>query len=141
MTNGAGTSTQTTNVLGYFQAVGNGYGSYQYAPLMNTNTGQHVLLSPGGVQTLQVTGDGFERVNFFTLVPPSTVPLASSVSGANVVLTFPTQSGFKYIVSYKNNLTDPVWTPLGVAVNGTGLRQTVTDALALGHRFYILTIE
>ena len=141
VTSGAGTLTQTTNVLGYFQAVGNSYGTYQYAPLMNTNTSQHVLLSPGGVQTLQVTGDGFEHVNFFMLVPPSAVSLVSSISGPNVNLTFPTQSGFQYVVSYKNNLTDPVWTPLGAPVNGTGLRQTVTDTLGQSHRFYILTIQ
>jgi hypothetical protein len=141
VTSGAGTMTQITNVLGYFQAVGNSFGTYQYAPLMNTNNGQHVLLSLGGVETLQVTGDGFERVNFFMLVPPSAVSLKSSLSGANVALTFPTQSGFKYIVFYKNNLTDPAWTPLGAAVNGTGLLQTVTDTLGQSHRFYILTIQ
>jgi hypothetical protein len=75
------------------------------------------------------------------LVPPSAVSLKSSLSGANVALTFPTQSGFQYIVSYKNNLTDPVWTPLGAPVNGTGLLQTVTDTLGQSHRFYILTIQ
>lgn len=141
VTSGAGTATQTTNVLGYFQAVGNSFASYQYAPLMNTNTGQHVLVSSGGVQTLQVTGDGFERVNFFMLVPPSAVSIVSAISGTNVSLTFPTQSGFKYVVSYKNNLTDPAWTPLGAAVNGNGLVQTVTDTLGQGHRFYVLTIQ
>ncbi len=141
VTSGAGTSTQTTNVIGYFQATGNSYGSYQYAPLINTNTGTHVQLPLSGIQTLQVTGDGFERVNFFMLVPPGTARLGSSVVGTNVVLSFPTQSGFKYTVSYKNNLTDPAWTPLAGAVNGTGLTQSINDSLGQSHRFYLLSVQ
>ncbi|HTR42215.1 MAG TPA: LamG-like jellyroll fold domain-containing protein [Pseudomonadales bacterium] len=141
VTSGAGTSTQTTNVIGYFQAMGNSYGSYQYAPLMNTNTGTHIQLPISGIQTLQVTGDGFERVNFFMLVPAGTVKLGSSVVGTNVVLSFPTQTGFKYAVSYKNDLNDPAWTPLGTTVNGTGLTQSVSDGLGQNHRFYLLSVQ
>ena len=139
---GAGTSSQTTNVVGYFQATGNAYASYQYAPLMTAPTGgQHVQLPLSGVQTLQVIGDGFERVNFFMLVPPNTVRLTSSANGANVVLSFPTQSNFSYQVAYKNNLTDPSWTPLGTAVTGNGLTQSVTDTLGQSNRFYILMVQ
>ena len=141
VTSGAGTSTQTTNVIGYFQATGNSYGSYQYAPLMNTNTGTHVQLPLSGIQTLQVTGDGFERVNFYMLVPASTIKLGSSVIGTNVVLSFPTQTGFKYTVSYKNNLNDPVWTPLAGAANGNGLTQSMNDSLGQNHRFYLLSVQ
>ena len=141
VTNGAGTSTQTTNILGYFQVTGNNNASFQYVPLINTNTGQHAEVSLSGIQTLQVQGDGFERVNFFMLVPPSTVTLTPSIRGNNVVLSFPTQTGFKYVVSYKNNLTDPAWTPLGAPVNGTGLTQSITDSLSQSQRFYVLTIQ
>jgi hypothetical protein len=141
VTSGAGTMVQTTNVLGYFQATGNSYGSYQYAPLINTNTGQHMELPLNGVETLQVTGDGFEHVNFFMLVSPGAVRLNASTIGANAVLSFPTQTGFNYTVSYKNNLTDPTWTPLGAPIAGTGLTQSVNDSPTQSHRFYILTIQ
>jgi hypothetical protein len=142
VTNGAGTSSQTTNVVGYFQATGNAYGSYQYAPLMTAPTGgQHVQLPLSGIETLQVIGDGSERVNFFMLVAPSTVKMASFLNGGNLALSFPTQSGFSYQVAYKNNLTDPSWTPLGTAVTGNGLTQSVTDTLSQSNRFYILTVQ
>jgi hypothetical protein len=142
VTSGAGTMNQTTNVLGYFQATGNNYGSYQYAPLMTASTnGQHVLVSLSGVETLQVTGDNDEHVNFYMLVAPSAVRLTPSLSGTNVVLSFPSQSAFSYLVAYKNNLTDPSWTPLGSAVAGNGLTQSVTDSLGQSHRFYILTVQ
>ena len=140
VTSGAGTMTQTTNVLGYFQATGNSYGSFQYAPLLNSN-GQHVLVSLSGIQTLQVTGDGFEHVNFFMLAPQSAVGLIPSIVGTNTVLSIPTQTGFKYTVSYKNHLTDPVWTPLGTVVTGNGLTQQVNDSLGQSQRFYLLTIQ
>lgn len=141
VTSGAGTGTQTTNVLGYFKATGNSYGTFQYAPLVDTN-GNHVQVSLSGIETLQVTGDGFEHVNFFMLASPSMVALTPSVSGTNLVLAFPTQTGFSYTVSYKNNLTDPTWTPLNNPVTGTGLTQLMTDSLLnQNQRFYRLTIQ
>lgn len=146
VTGGAGTTTQTTNVLGSFQATGNAYGSWQYAPLVNTNTGLPVVLALGGVNTLQISGDGFERVNFFMLVPvlPNAVNLTPSLRGAGVVLSFPTQTGYTYTVLFKNNLSDPVWTPLpggGNPVAGSGSVQTVTDSLGQGSRFYRLVAQ
>jgi hypothetical protein len=146
VTSGAGTSTQTTNVLGYFQATGNSYATWQYAPLVNTNTSLPVVLSLNGVETLEVTGDGFERVNFFMLVPvlPNSITITPSVSGPNIVLSFLTQTGYTYTMYYKNNLTDSTWTQLvggGNPVIGNGLTQSVTDGLSQSHRFYRLTIQ
>jgi len=137
---GAGTSMQVSNVLGYFQAAGNGYATWQYAPLVNTNTGAPVILSLGGVETLQMTGDWNEHVNFFMLVPfaPATTAL---ISGPNIQLSFPTLTGLTYTVSWKNNLTDPVWTQLGSSVPGNGAIQSVTDSLSHSQRFYRLTIQ
>ncbi len=143
VTSGAGTFTQTTNVLGYFQATGNNYASWQYAPLINTNNGQPVTLSLGGVETLQVTGDGFEHINFFMLAPavPNSVAITPSISGPNILLSFPTQSGYTYTMYYKNNLSDPTWTPLGSGVPGNGSVQQVQDSLSHSNRFYELSIQ
>jgi hypothetical protein len=143
VTSGAGTSTQTTNALGYFKAIGNSYASWQYAPLLDNN-GRHVLLALGGEKTLQIQGDSNEHVNFFMLVPPSTVAMTPSISGASFVLSFPTQSGFAYTVYYKDDLAAATWTQLpggGNPVTGNGLTQSVTDTLTPTHRFYQLVIQ
>jgi hypothetical protein len=140
VTSGAGTSTQTTNVLGYFKTAGNSYATWQYAPLTNANIGSLAILSLAGVETLQVTGDGFEHVNFFMLVPV-VATITSSVSGTNIVLSFPTQSGLNYTVSWKNNLLDPTWTQLGSSVPGNGMVESVTDSLSQSQRFYRLTVQ
>jgi hypothetical protein len=146
VTNGFGTTAQMTNVLGYFQATGNSYGTWQYAPLVNTNTGKPVVLALNGVETLEVTGDGFEHVNFFMLVPvlPNSAAITPYVSGGNIVLSFPTQTGYTYTMYYKNNLTDANWTQLsggGNPVIGNSLVQSVTDNLGSGHKFYRLSIQ
>jgi hypothetical protein len=132
-----------TNVLGYFQAAASA--NWQYAMLVNTNVGTNtvpVVVSLGGTNTLEMFGEGFERVNFFMLEPLPSVNLRASISGTNVVLSVPTQSSHSYIISYKNNLTDSSWTQLGSSLTGTGLIQTVTDsAVSQSRRFYQLTIQ
>jgi hypothetical protein len=146
VTNGVGTSTQASNVLGYFQATGNNYTTWQYAPLINTNTGLPVVLRLGGVATFQVIGDGAEHVNFFMLapVPPNSVAITPTVSGSTIHLSFPTQVGYTYTMYYKNNLSDPTWLPVvggGNPVSGSGAVQSVTDSMGTSHRFYQLTIQ
>jgi hypothetical protein len=141
VTNGAGTSTQMSNLLGTFQAVGDGFASWQYAPLVSNNL--PVILSLGGVETLQVSGEGQEHVDFFMLVSAAPVPVAitPSISGTNVVLSFPTQAGHIYTMYYKNNLTDPVWLQVGTPITANGLTQSVTDGLGQTQRFYRLIIQ
>jgi len=146
VTSGAGTTTQTTNALGYFRATGNAYATWQYAPLVNTNTGQPVVVSLGGVETLQITGDGFERVNYFMLVPvlPNSVAITPSVSGNHLVLSFPTENGHTYTMYYKDSLGDANWTLLpggGNPVTGNGAVQSVTDNLGSSQRFYRMEIQ
>jgi hypothetical protein len=89
VTNGVGTSLQSSNVLGNFVGTGASFATWQYVPLVNTNTGLPVVLSLGGVETLQMTGDTNESVNFFVLVPatalintnPATANFAFTVTG------------------------------------------------------------
>jgi hypothetical protein len=142
VTGGWGTTTQTNQYLGTFTGTGTNFATWQWVPLVNTNTSQPVVLSLGGTNTFQMTGDYNENANFFQLVPlPQSVSLTASLSGTNIVLSFPTQAGSTYTVYYKNNLTDPTWTQLGAPVLGNGSIMSVTDGISESHRFYRLTIQ
>jgi hypothetical protein len=141
VTNGWGTTTQSNQNLGTFSGTGANFNTWQYVSLVNTNTGLPVTLSLGGTNTFQMVGDGQEHVNFFMLEAANPATLTASISGTNIVLSFPAQTAFNYSLSYKNNLTDATWTPLGGSVAGNGLIQTMTDGISQSHRFYRLTIQ
>jgi hypothetical protein len=141
VTGGWGTTTQTNQYLGTFNGTGANFNTWQYVPLVNTNTGLPVTLSLGGTNTFQMAADGQEHVNYFMLEGANPVTLTASISGTNILLSFPTQTGFNYSLSYKNNLTDPSWTPLGGSVAGNGMIQTMTDGISQTNRFYRLTIQ
>ena len=67
---------------------------------------------------------------------PAPPALAATLSGGNLVLSFPTQSGFQYQVEYKNSLSDPDWSSLGSPIAGNGVVQTATDPAGQTGRFY-----
>ena len=141
VTNGAGTATQMTNYLGSFKGSGASFATWQDVYLTDAATNK-IILPFGGVETLQFIGDYNEDVNYFELVPlAQSVSLTASLSGTNIVLSFPTQAGSTYTVYYKNNLTDPTWTQLGDPVSGNGSIMSVLDGISESHRFYRLTIE
>jgi hypothetical protein len=76
------------------------------------------------------------------LVPVSRpVSLSASLSGANVVLSFATESGFSYQPQYLDRLTDPKWNNLGGAIAGDGGNKSVNDPAAGEKRFYRLEIQ
>jgi hypothetical protein len=143
VTSGFGTMTQTTQPLGNFVGTGTSFFTWQYVPLVNTNTGLPVTLALGGVETLQITGDGNEHANFFMLAPvaANAVSITPTINGSNIQLSFPTQVGFNYTIQYKHNLTDPSWTTLGSAVPGNGSTRSVNDSASGGQRFYRLSIQ
>jgi hypothetical protein len=141
VTSGAGTSTQTSNILGCFVGTGTSFATWQYVPLINTNTGQPVVVNLGGVETLQISGDDNENANYFMLVGPNAVPLHAALNGTNVVISYQTQAGFHYTILYKNHLADPAWSPLDSAALGDGTIQSVSDGVGLASRFYQLEIQ
>ena len=142
VTNGWGTVTQASQYLGAFRGTNTSFANWQWVPLVNTNNGNPVVLTLGGTNTFQMTGDYKEDVNFFQLVPlPQSVSLTASVSGTNIVLSFPTQAGSTYTIYYKNNLTDSTWTSLGASVSGDGSIMSVLDGISESHRFYRLMIQ
>jgi len=142
VTNGVGTATQMTNYLGSFKGSGTSFATWQNVYLTDAATNR-IILPFSGVETLQFIGDYNEDVNYFELVPltPLSPVITASVSGSNIQLSFPTQSGFSYTMYYKNNLTDSSWTQLGSQVTGNGSVQSVSDSLSQSHRFYWLGVQ
>ena len=142
VTNGWGTTTPLTRYLGTFSGTGTSFADWQWVQLIDTNTSQPVVLTLGGTNTFQMMGDYNENVNFFQLVKvPQSVSLSASLSGTNIVLSFPTQVGSTYTVEYKINLTDPTWTSLGSPISGNGSTMSVPNGVSGSARFYRLMIQ
>ena len=145
VTAGQGTSTQTTQLVGAFSdANANGFQSWHWVPLVGTN-GQPVVLSMGGVETLQVTApagsaEGSMNGHFYMFAPyvaASPFPVKASVSANTISIIFPTQIGYGYTVYYSTSLNPANWQILGSSVTGDGTVQTVTDSTTGGaQRFY-----
>jgi hypothetical protein len=71
--------------------------------------------------------------------PPPRFSSATYDGNGSVNFTFTSLSGQSYQLEYKNNLADPVWTPLGSPVAGTGGTRTLSDVIAgYRQRFYRL---
>jgi hypothetical protein len=140
ITAGAGTTNQTTQHLGQWQAAGISIHTNAWVPLTDGGLVAPVVVHLGGVSTLRVTtttGDCYP--NYFMLVPAAGVNLSATESGNNFNISFPTQSGFSYRVFYRTNLTVGNWSLL-TTVLGNGSVMTVTDSTASGNqRFYKAT--
>ena len=146
VTSGQGTTNQTTTRLGTFAvpATGN-WQTYTWVPLKDSDGNLVAITNNGAVKTFRVTTDnGSYNANFYLLVPtytpPPSVPLAAGNTGTRLTLSFATLPGYNYVVQYKTNLTDAAWLPLGNAISGTGLTQTVTNSGGLS-RFYRLQVQ
>jgi hypothetical protein len=64
-----------------------------------------------------------------------------AINAGAAQISFFTQTGWVYQVEYKNNLSDPSWTPLGSSLTGNNAVQTVSDSPSASHRFYIVQIQ
>jgi len=140
---GWGTTTQTTNLLGAFNVPFTAWESYNYIPLED-NFGNLVAVTfNGSTNTLQLgrpaSASSDCNANFLMLVP--VFALNSSLNGTNLVMSFPTQQGFNYQVQYKNNLTDPAWTPVGSNLPGNNLTMSATNPAVSQTRFYRVQIH
>jgi hypothetical protein len=160
VTNGAGTTLQMTNVLGNFIGSGANPATWKYVPLVNTNTGLPVILSLGGVETLQMKGDGKENANFFVLVPAVVAPvtivptnspgitsfsLVGGVGGNNVVINGTNGDvGATYYLLTSTNVAKPFsqWQVVATNVVGAGTFTFIgTNAVSPNgvQQFYILS--
>jgi hypothetical protein len=72
----------------------------------------------------------------------NSLPLAIAVSAGQMILSWPASAGQDYQLEYKEELTDPAWTPmLDTPLPGTGLTLSLTNSLpAANQRFFRLSI-
>jgi len=146
VTAGAGTSNQTSQVLGTFSdANAAGWNTWHWVPLRDTN-GNTVTLSLGGVQTLKATSGNNLNAHFYMFVPAiSTSPtMTASVSGSTISLKFPTVVGHSYTVIWNTTLSGGTWQSLPPSpITGDGTVKTMTDSVSAGgpKRFYRLQIQ
>ena len=137
VTGGVDSTTQTTNRLGNFTVPYTGaWQTFAWVPLTDAN-GNLVTAALGGQSTLCLT-DGGANLNFLTLVPA--VALNGATASGSMKLSFGSQSGFNYTVSYKTNLNDSVWTPINT-LSGDGSVKTITDSMSVPARYYRLQVH
>ena len=90
--------------------------------------------------TGKAQGLGIDNLSFSASIPLS-VPVYIQTSGTNLFLNWSGVAGQTYQLEYKNNLTDPAWTPLGNPVTGTGGTLTLTNNFgASTQRFFHLRL-
>jgi hypothetical protein len=76
--------------------------------------------------TGKAQGLAIDNLRFSASVPlPVTINLQAS--GTNLLFAWPGTPGQNYQLEYKNQLTSPIWTPLGNTVTGTGATLTLTN--------------
>jgi hypothetical protein len=142
VTSGVGTSNQTTQVLGSFansSAAGNQ--TYHWVPLLDTN-GNMVIVPLNGKATLRVTAPasstsaGGYMNSLFYMLTPATAPasafsVSAVISGTNIQISIPTQSGHNYTVWYANSVTNPLssWTQVGGTITGDGSVHVVSQSV------------
>lgn len=143
VTSGWGTVNQTTNLLGTFSVPNTAWESYNYIPLEDSSGNLVVVSFNGSTNTLQLgrpvsfTADC--NANFLMLVPVFVIN--STLASSNLVLSFPSQSGFNYQLEYKDGLTDVQWNPLGAVMAGNNSMLSVTNSAANQQRFYRVQIQ
>jgi hypothetical protein len=137
---GGGTTNQTTQHLGQWQATGNGIQTNAWVLLTDGGLVAPVVVRLSGIPAFRVTTTtGNCYPNYFMLVPASGANLSAAVSGNNFNISFPTQNGFIYRVFYRTNLVAGNWSLLSTVL-GTGSVMTVTDSTATSsQRFYKVT--
>jgi hypothetical protein len=139
VTSGVGTTTQTLQPIGTFTVPPQGWSSWEWATLTD-NAGKPVKVTlDGSATTLRYSGGPVNELNtgFFMLAPTAPdLVLRAALSGGNIVISFPTQTGLNYQVLFKTHLSDATWTPLGSPVAGNGLVQSVQYSAAGAGRFY-----
>jgi hypothetical protein len=131
VTSGAGTSNQTTQVLGTFSdAAPSGWQVYHWIPLLDTN-GNQVYVQLSGKATLRLTapanaGPGGAGLNpLFIMLAPAIPPvtafsISAKMAGANVQISIPTQTGHSYTIWYSGSLSPASWGQVGGSITGDG---------------------
>jgi len=143
VTSGWGAVNQTTNFLGTFSVPNTAWESYNYIPLQDSAGNLVIVSLNGSTNTLQlgrpVSAASDCNANFLMLVP--VFALNAGLNNSNMVISFPTQSGFNYQMQYKNSLTDAQWSNLGNPISGNDSIVSVTNPMATQAGFYRVQIQ
>jgi hypothetical protein len=134
VTSGVGTTNQALQPLGAFTVLPVGWSSWEWATLADSNGKPVKVTLDGSATTLRYSGSvlpGQAELNtgFFMLAP--TVPdliLKATVSGGNIIISFPTLTGVSYQVQRKTGVTDPTWSSVGSPIPGNGAVQYYTNS-------------
>jgi hypothetical protein len=78
--------------------------------------------------TGKAQGLGIDNLSFSASIPLPQ-PLTLQTSGTNFILNWPAPAGQMYQLEYKDDLSDPTWTPLGGSVTGNGGTLILTNSL------------
>jgi len=141
------TVNQTTTMLGTFPIVKSGWSSWTWSALVDGSGNPVKVTLDGSAKTFRlggtpIAGHDEANVGFLMLVKVAPSPkLTASGSGGGINVSFPTENGYTYQLQYKNNLSDPVWTSVGVPVTGDGTVKSAGDSSTSSSRFYLVKVQ
>ncbi len=135
----------STNLLGVFNVQNMGWGTWQWAQMVDDSGNPTKVALDGSAQILRLGGTTGNEVNVNFLMLVATVPspkLTATVNGGIIHISFPTQNGYNYQVLYKDHMSDAVWTPLSSAISGDGtVREATGSVSTVGSRFFRVQIQ
>lgn len=137
---GVGTANQTVQVLGSFaDANPAGWQVYHWVPLRDSNN-KLVTLSLGGLETLRLTSGNNLNAECFLFVPaPIVFSVTPALVNGQLSLSFPTSTGYNYVVLKTTNLAPASWSQVGSTVTGDGNTHSVNESLGGTQGFF--TVE
>lgn len=105
---------------------------YVYFSSVTSDGSGNLAITYTGNGTAEGDIDGFQ----LQFVSGPSFLINAAHTGANVSISFMTQSGFNYQVQYKNTLASSSWISLGNPVSGNNATQSVNDSPNVSSRFY-----
>lgn len=145
VTGGYGTSNQMINALGTFVVPVGGWSTWEFVELTDGSGNPARVTLNGSQATLRLGGqDNEANINFFMLVPTTPSPsITATVSGGQITLSFPSESGYTYQAEYTDSLTAPDWQPVNgsTLISGDGSVKSVEDTISENNRYYRLEIQ
>jgi hypothetical protein len=150
VTSGVGTTNQTLEYLGSFaDPNANGWESFHWIPLVNTNTSVTSLVTLTGDQTtLRVTCGGGVNQAYYMLVPaaafpPSGITIRAALVGGQISISIQTATGSTYQLMHSSILTANAasWSAVGAAIVGDGSVHTVTESVPGAQGYYKVEVQ
>jgi hypothetical protein len=151
VTSGVGTSNQMTQTLGYFSdSAPAGFQTYHWIEMLDTN-GNIAVIQLNGLETLRLTaptnatpsGNALNPLFFMlapAVAPASAFSISASLSGSNVEIGIPTQSGHSYKL-WSAPVVNGTWTQVGGTITGNGSIQYVSQPASSAQVYYRVTAQ